>query len=108
MLLFACCPAKASEFSSAHVCGEQDHVALEPLRYIICELISNQCEVIQYPVHSRTAAQVLSSSWSFVFAVTVPRQCGRVDISQSTIHAKREDLPIPWPLAMAWRIGRAD
>jgi hypothetical protein len=40
-----------------------------------------------------------------VLAVTVPWQNGRVDMIQSTIQPTRADLPMPWPLEMASRMG---
>jgi hypothetical protein len=51
------------------------------------------------------AAHVLVSSCVWVLAVIVPCAPGRVDISQSTMKAVRADLPIPWPLEIARRIG---
>jgi hypothetical protein len=40
-----------------------------------------------------------------VFAVTVPWEFGRVDMIQFVSQADVVDLPIPWPLEIAWRIG---
>ena len=56
-------------------------------------------------VHLRIAGQVLVESCAKVLLVTVPCEFGRVDMIQLASQADVVDLPIPWPLEMAWRIG---
>jgi hypothetical protein len=41
----------------------------------------------------------------WVLAVTVPWAPGRVDISHRTMKAVSADLPMPWPLEIARRMG---
>src|ERR1700737_690275 len=67
--------------------------------------ISNQCAVMQSLVQYRIAAQVRVSNCLNVLAVTVPMECGRVLMIQFAIQAPKTDLPVPWPLDMAIRIG---
>src|SRR3990167_3136497 len=104
----ACCPWYASAFSGAHEIGAQNHCSRNPLRYMMTELISNQCPVRHRLVHSMTAAQVFFWSWSPVLAVMVPRVFRRVDINQFTSQAKSAVFPHPFPELMAFRIGATE
>src|SRR4029434_10075931 len=56
-------------------------------------------------LHLRIAGQVLVWSCGKVFAVTVPIDMGRVERIQLVSQALKVDLPMPWPLDVAWRTG---
>src|SRR3990167_5124366 len=98
----ACCPWYASAFSGAQEIGAHAHCARRPVRYMILLLTSNHGPVRHRFVHSMTAAHVFPWSCPSVLAVTLPRQSGRVDISQSTIHATNADFPQLLPLEIAF------
>ena len=66
---------------------------------------TNQCAVMQRSVQVWICAQVFVESCGNVFAVTVPTEFGRVEMIQSTSQATSVDFPIPWPEAVAIRIG---
>jgi hypothetical protein len=67
-------------------------------------VMSNQCAVMHFFVHLTICAQVLVASCVAVFAVTVPWQRARRHDPVDEPRNER-DLPMPWPEAIASRIG---
>ena len=65
----------------------------------------NHEPVIDSAVHFSIAAQVFVCNWVNVFAVTVPWQCGLVDMIHTTIQATKVLFPMPWPEAVAMRMA---
>src|SRR5882757_1902252 len=73
------------------------------MRDVACN--SNSPLVIDSRRHFDNSAHVLVRSWCCVFAVTVPRVNGDVDIAQSRTIAPKLVFPTPLAAPMLIRIG---